>query len=277
MALNYDIRREKHAIGEFSAIINFAGGVSASTFSMVLAALKPVAKNLDLPAPINIQTVNIAFGGPAGAQSQPVSGAGFQRFATTGEIACALVCDANSITFTLREYERWHDILPLLTEQIGSIAAAYASEVPAIRSFLLQYQNEFRANSPHVWNTDELFKQDSRWLAPIAKSSEQPWHCHVGTFSEANGSFRSLVNVNFDVSPHVFLAGEAPRNYVRVLVLASNQYDVPTVGALVVSPDNIASEIERNFNLAHALEKKVLNEIMSDAYIAIMGEGADEH
>lgn len=277
MALNYDIRREKHAIGEFSAIINFAGPVSATTFSMVLAALKPVAENLELPAPINIQMVNIAFGGPAGAQSQPISSAGFQRFATTGEVACALVCDANSITFTLREYERWQNVLPVLTEQIASIAAAYASEVPAVRSFLLQYSNEFRANSTHVWNTDELFKQDSRWLAPIGKSSEQPWHCHVGALSEANGNFRSLVNVNFDVSPNIFVAGEAPRNYVRVLVLASNQYDLPTVGALVVRPDNIASEIERNFNLAHTLEKKVLNEIISDAYIAIMGEGANEH
>lgn len=277
MALNYDIRRENHAIGEFSATIRFASAVGPTTFSRVLDALKPIAEQLELPAPVNFQTVKIAIGNPSGPPPETINGAGFQRFAKTGEVACALVCDADSITYTLREYERWRDVLSVLVEKLAPIAAIYASEVPAVRNFLLQYVNEFYAKAPHIQSSDELFKASSRWLAPLGLQNERPWHCHVGEFLDATDEYRNLVNVNFDVSPKVFAQGEVPRNYVRILILTANHYDLPSKGALVTNADTISGDIERNFNAAHSLEKRILNEIISDEYIAIMGEGANEH
>ncbi len=277
MALNYDIRRESHAIGEFSATINFASAVSATTFAKVLAVLKPIADELELPAPVNIQTFNIAIGNPTVQPPQALNGAGFQRFAKTGEVACALVCDSDSITYTLREYDRWKDVISVLVEKISQLAAIYVSEVPAVRNFLLQYVNEFRATTPYIQSADELFRSGNRWLAPLALKNDRPWHCHVGEFLDAADDYRNLVNLNFDVSPQSAIQGEAPRNYVRVLILAANQYDLPSKGALVTNADAIAGEIQRNFNAAHALEKRILNEIISDDYIAIMGDGANEH
>lgn len=62
-----------------------------------------------------------------------------------------------------------------------------------------------------------------------------------------------------------------------MLILTANQYDLADAGPLIVDVDNVAGEIERNFNAAHSLEKQLLNEIVSDEYIAIMGDGANEH
>lgn len=278
MALNYELRREPHhAIGEFSAIIRFANGISASTFAKVVGELNQVAKELDLPAPVNLHSVTIAIGNSNGPKPEPINSTGFQRFASNGEVACALVCDAETITFTLRDYERWDKVLPVLTNQIARLAAIYATQVPAVRSFLVQYLNEFRAKGPHIMLTDELFKGESRWLAPIGRYNEHPWHCHVGEFQNADVNYRHLVNVNFDISPNTFTQGHPPLNYAKLLILAANQYDLPNAGPLIVDVDNIAGEIERNFNTAHSLEKRLLNEIISDEYIALMGEGANEH
>lgn len=192
--------------------MRFANGVSASTFAKIVGELKQAAEELDLPAPVNTQSFTIAIGNPTGPKPEPINSSGYQRFASNGEVACALQCDQESITFTLREYERWQQVLEVLKNQVARIARVYVSEVPAVRSFLVQYLNEFRATAPHVVLTDELFKPDSRWLASLGRGNDRPWHCHVGEFQDTDSNYRNLVNVNFDISPKVFTQGEAPLN-----------------------------------------------------------------
>lgn len=277
MALNYDIRREQHAIGEFSARMQFANGVGAQTFAKVTLLLKVAADKLDLPAPLNLQTFSIAVGNPLTPPPAAMSGSGYQRFSSNGEIACSLVCDFSSITLTLREYDRWHNVLPQIVETFSTIGAAYLAEVPAISVFSVQYVNEFRAKNSEFTNTAELFQKDSKWISPFSFASEQPWHCHVGQFIPTDGPYRFLLNLNCDISPNIMPGERIARNYARILIMAGCYYDLPQIGPLIVSEENLQSSIEKNFNDAHSLEKRILGEIISNEYLALMGDGAHEH
>lgn len=279
MALNYDIRRETHAIGEFSATLKFAGPVGTQAFANVLARLKEAAERLELPAPMNFQVLNFAIGDPNIPMPPPLamSGGGFQRFLPNGEVACSLRCDPDSIIFSLREYDRWHNVLPKIVETFSAIGEAYLAEIPAIRSFGVQYLNEFRSKSPEFRDATELFKSESKWIASFAKGSDEAWHCHVGQFVKAGDNHRYLVNVNCDIAPNVAPGEQVAHNYARVLILAVRNYDLPDFGPLVVDVENLAKAIESNFDDAHSQEKCILGEVISDDYLAIMGEGANEH
>ena len=150
MSLNYGLRRQRHAIGEFTASISFFQPVSAATFAAVVATLKEVAAHLDLPAQMPIQVFQFTVGQvPAGAlpPAGTPTGVGFQRFSKEGEIAESLMCDADSITYVLREYTVWEVVGPRITEAFEALAARYISEVPAIQSVRVQYLNEFRASA----------------------------------------------------------------------------------------------------------------------------------
>jgi hypothetical protein len=280
MELNYNIRRESHAIGEFSATLKFAAPVGPSAFTRVLARLSECAQKLDLPAPMNIQVLNFAVGGPMmppHAAPFALSGNGFQRFLPNGEIASSLRCDQDSIVITIREYERWHTVLPQIVDTFGVIGEEYLPEVPAIISFSVQYLNEFKAKTPEVVEASEIFKAESRWVAKFGPTSDQPWHCHVGRFIPGDSSYRYLVNVNCDIV-HTPAPGDAQaHNYARILILAVRNYDLPDVGPLVISVENFRAELERNYNDIHSLEKRILGEVISDDYLAIMGDGANEH
>lgn len=273
MALSYDLRREAHAIGEFSATLSFVSGVGVQTFANVLPLLKQAANALNLPATMNMQVLNIAINSPP----VPTAGSGFQRFAANGEIACSLWCDQDSITLTLREYDRWHSVLPKLVDTFASIAPAYMAEVPAIRLFSLQYLNEFRAKTPSVQSAAELFRTGSKWISPFAYESNEPWHCHVGQFISTMENFRYLVNINCDVAPTVFAQEQRVLNHAKVLILSACHYDVPGFGPLIAQVEDIRETIESGFNNAHQVEKGLLKELISDNYLAIMGEGASEY
>ena len=279
MTLNYDIRRETHAIGEFSATLKFAGPVGTQAFANVLVRLKEAADRLELPAPMNFQVLNFAIGDPNIPMPPPIAmnGGGFQRFLPNGEIACSLRCDPDSIIFSLREYDRWHHVLPKIVETFAAIGEAYLSEIPAVRSFGVQYLNELRSKTAEHRDATELFKSESKWIASFASGSDEAWHCHVGQFLQTGENQRYLVNVNCDIAPNIGPGEQAAHNYVRVLILAVRNYDLPDFGPLMVDVENFASAIESNFNDAHSLEKCILGQVISDDYLAIMGEGASEY
>jgi len=275
MALNFKLRRDAHAIGEFTATLAFSRSVSVRAFAKVIERLKEAAKTLDLPAQMNVQVFNIPVGPTT--EPPPPGGLGFQRFASNGEIECSLWCDSDNISLTLRNYDRWHMVLPKIVEALVHIAPAYMAEVPAIRAFQVQYLNEFASKNSAEGVTAEIFRPDSRWIAPFSYSSAQPWHCHVGQFLPFDDKSRFLININCDVAPLPWPINPMTRNYVKVLILASRQYDLPSKGPLVTTTEKLSDVLNENFNTAHSLEKKLLSEIIADEYLDQMGEGARDH
>jgi hypothetical protein len=102
MDLQFELRRERHAIGEFTASLHFFQPVSAATFSEVKQRLREIAAELDLPSPVPVQVFEFTIG-PQGTPSAGPSATsgntlGFQRFSKEGEVAESLSCDAGTIT-----------------------------------------------------------------------------------------------------------------------------------------------------------------------------------
>lgn len=272
MGLNYDIRRPNHAIGEFTATLTFFGSVGAPTFARVQPLLAEVAKQLDLPATMNIQVLNFSFGN--NSAPPPPTGTGYQRFAGNGEVACSLWCDASSITLTVRDYKRWEIELANIINAFSQIAPAYMVEVPAIHSFTVQYLNEFRAKDEVTRIASELFKRNNGWVYPRAFENSEPWHCHVGEFLKAEPPSRLLVNVNCDASLASIPPEQIVKHYVKVLILVAKHYDLPGIGPLIAKIEDLEQILRKNFDSIHDVEKKLLREIISDDYLEIMGDGA---
>ncbi|MDB5438478.1 MAG: hypothetical protein JWM33_905 [Caulobacteraceae bacterium] len=274
MTLGYVPRRERHAIAEFTASVRLARPVGPTTFSAILDVLREKAKVLSLPAQVPFQTFQFAFGNQIGNQfpiMEAPGGAGFQRFAANGEVAMSLLCDNASITFTLREYESWEKLRPLLGDAIEGLLKVYALEVPAIQAISLQYLNEFTAVSDENIGFSELFRSGSSWIPPHAISTKEAWHSHVGGFVTRN-NWRSLVNVNCDVLPPSVAKQQEPQiPNIRLLILAGSFYNLPDQGPLVFDRDNFRDILDQHLNISHDLEKEVLAEVLSDPYLTIIG------
>lgn len=275
MALNFELRRKAHAIGEFTATLAFSRPVSGLAFAKVIDRLKEVALRLDLPAQMNVSVLNISVGPKP--ESFPPSGLGFQRFASNGEIECSLWCDPDNINFTLRNYDRWQTVLPKILDALEHIIPGYMTEVPAVRAFQVQYLNEFASKDLAEGVVSEVFRAGNQWVAPFSYSCVQPWHCHVGQFINSDVQSRFLININCDVMPNPWPINDLTRNYVRVLILASRLYDLPERGPLIISLENLSVVLRENFNAVHSLEKKILGEIISNEYLDQMGEGARDY
>lgn len=271
MPLNFDIRRDEHAISEFTATIRFPQAINLTTFEAVTEALKSVSGNdaLNLPAPMNMQVFRFAFGN---APPPPAAGTGRQRFSENGEVACSIWCELEAVTFTLREYTGWNEVLPTLVTGLSPLLRAYAKQLPVVQSISVQYLNEFFAKADGTTSTAEIFRPDSRWLSPFAYESEEPWHCHVGQFISSEEDFRNLININFDISPNNQNENETGGIIAKVLLMASCNYDLPSKGPLLIKSEDLENQLKEALDSAHSLEKKLLREVISDNYLKIIGD-----
>lgn len=271
MAMAFELRRERHAIGEFTATIQLFQPVGAATFAEVVSRLKEVASEQALPAAVPIQVLQ--FPAPASAPGMaslfPPTGVGFQRFSPDGEVAASLVCDGDEIVWTLREYTEWEAVLPVLSSIFTTLFKVYAQEVPAIKSIKLQYLNEFLGKQSDYSLASEILRPSTAWVAPFVFNSQDFWHSHIGEYRRVSAIQRNLVNVNCDVA-HAS-DGSSLRSYVKVLILAGCFFNITDESPLVLSVDNAEQMITKYFEEAHNLEKSVLKEVIADQYLVAMG------
>jgi uncharacterized protein (TIGR04255 family) len=273
MSLNFELRRERHAIGEFLASIQLFQPVGPNTFAAVVVKLRELAEHLELPAEMRFPQLQLSLANLAeGAlQSIPSPAVGFQRYAKDGEITASLACDSDSMTFVLRDYPTWPEVRPLVVDTFADIMEIFQQEIPAIQSIKVQYQNEFRPVDPLVRDTSELFRADSKWLAPFAHQSVEPWHCHIGQYLPVDENQRRLVNVNCNVAPFTVPTHETAEHRVKVLIVAGCYYNVPGGKPLILSRERLRQGLIDNFDVAHKLEKQTLREVISDRYLDAMG------
>jgi uncharacterized protein (TIGR04255 family) len=274
MSLNFELRRApRHAIGEFTATVQLFQSIGAETFSSVVSTLRTIAAELGLPASMPIQVFQFALGAAEGVTlpTPPPTGIGFQRFAPNGEVEASLLCDSDSIVFSLRDYVAWEEVRPTLIDTFAKLLEQYLLEVPAIKSIRLQYLNEFQARSPKTLSAAELFRSDSLWLAPFAYGSSDPWHCHIGQYLPVDESRRMLVNINCDVSRMKSARSDDAHTYAKVLIVAGCFYNVPGGSPLIVDTERLRDALFENLEGAHKLEKDMLRQIMSVPYLEAMG------
>jgi uncharacterized protein (TIGR04255 family) len=244
------------------------------TFQKVTEALKSIAEELDLPAVLPHQSFTVPFGlAPSTPPMvQPMAGLSYARYAKTGEIFKSIMCEPNSIKFSLRDYDGWNSTISELKDIFGRIIPAYIEESPAIQVISLVYANSFRANDPEEVVFNEIFREGSRFLPSFAFDSREAWHSHIGFFEPTKHGSRHLLNANADITldgwPGEIIRGPS----ARLLILATEQFDLPGYPPLVIEKENFMGQIQDSLERIHALEKSVLRATLSDEYLALIGD-----
>ena len=272
--LAFELRRPHHAIGEFVATVELFQPVSPATFTGVVELAAAKAAELNLPAPIPTQVFSFNVGGSPGGVSLLQSGqaaAGHQRFSALGEVEESLLCDQRSIIFTCRNYISWAATKPRLLKLFADLLEAYTREVPAIANVRLQYLNEFRAGDGAVTSVREVLREGSRWIPPFSSQVEEPWHSHVGLYTEVTDNRRLLGNVNCDVQRAAPPGSTSEVLHLSLFILAGCYFNIPGAPPLVLTPGQITSTLDSVLETCHDLEKSILAENVSHAYLKAIG------
>ena len=272
----FEMRRDKHAISAFAALLRFFMPAGPSAFSLVRSAAEIEAARLNLPAAVRQQTfmVGINAGGVTlGPNSVPqgiLQGFGFQSFSRSGEIETLFMCEPDSMALTLTDYKSWDVVLPQISQLFGTVGTAYLSETPAIKSFQIQYVNEFRSVNDGFHAVDELFRSNG-WLPNFPAGVTEEWHSHNGMFVPIDDDSRYLVNINFDINHGTTPDRPTPSTLAKVTITVSLNFDVLGRQPLILSEAELNGAMLRYFDQAHTLEKKLVRQIFSEAYVEMMG------
>lgn len=268
--MNFEMRRENHAIGEFSATIELFSEISNEAFLNTKKIASNIAKELGLPVPVKQQGFQFSVGPEMSAKPVSVEAIGYQKFAPDGEVDTLFLCEQNKLTVTLHSYVSWIETKKLLKSIFEPLLDSYLDDVPAIKNVSLQYVNEFRSLSPHPTKADEMFRPESKWIPEFCRNSEQNWHTHGGIF-KPNGDSRFLINVNLDMRTIESPELDFPVSALNNLILIRLGYDVPGKPPLVLEVENRWEVLENNLDQVHTLEKDTLFEIYSDEYLQSIG------
>lgn len=270
MSLAFEQRRDKHAIGQFDASLFFFQPANASTFARAVSELEGYARENDLPAPINRQVFQFDLGQPESVQSFSPQSAGWQRYASTGEVETAVVLDENGIHFTCRNYSSWKEMLPRIVQFFVRVGTPILAEVPAITKFQINYQNQFRCVDLSGESGAEIFREKNGWVAPYIFRFQDAWHSNSGAFEGIEKQYRRLINVNCSCRKQKEVGQAEQFTYVDANLLVAECYDIPEESPLVIPQQLFKKVLLENFDNAHTREKEVLRELISDEYLALM-------
>ena len=270
MTLNFEQRRDHHAIGQFDASLVFFRSLSATAFARAVSELENYAKENDLPVPINRQVIQFNFSGHSQVDSTPPQQAGWQRFASNGEIEMVVVLDDNSILFSCRKYETWEKMMPRIIEVFSRLSRHFLIEVPAITRFQVNYANEFRCTSEVFNSGQEIFRTNTPWLVPAIANTTDAWHSNCGQFESVTKMRRRLVNIQCASRRQGDPSFEHSISFVEATLSVAEAYDIPGESPLIVPLETVEEVLTGHFDAAHSREKELLRELISDDYLQLM-------
>lgn len=260
----------KHAIELCVAGVIFPQPIGDEAFAAVSELAQTVARDNDLPRISNLSIpealINIGF--PAITPAN--GGLVLQRFAADGNIDAELRCERQSIVLRTRNYNRWADLQAYIERVLLPFIRIYTSEIPAIHSVRLQYDDRFNRpmNSPKVC-TAAMFRNDTRWLAISDRNTIEYWHSHNGIFISEGGSRRELVNVNATVNEFAVPAGVT--DSVSLSIMVGKFYDIIGQPPLVVESAQSGEEVLKLLIACHDRHKEILAEVLTDEYLIAIG------
>lgn len=263
----------RNAITNCLVNLQFLQGADSETMDLIQKEAKLIADDNDLPAVNRLTIPQIIVGNLAPSQSQQF-GVVFQRYAKDGQVACELRCEQNAVTLKISEYSRWQDLQYLLANTIYRIAPLYMSVIPAISAARIQYDDlfvsDFTSSPPAA---GEIFREDSKWITLFDRDSTEQWHSHFGMFFPNDELGRDLVNVNANVNDGLDLAGSWKRS-VSLTILVGRTFDVPGQTALILDKSEVPSALPKVFDTIHDRQKDILQQVLADSYLNIIGAKA---
>lgn len=251
-----------HAVQEATIGIRLVGNVADATWQKAVERAAALAHSHNLPGRVNLDPMALTFSRQVVslgyAQSFDASpGILFQRTDTSGITEEELTIDRGSIAYRTRRYQRWADVLNLITSVIVPVSSLLAeNRASSISVIELRCVDVFEAESLEPPELFKLVRQGTKLVSPQLLNTSSLLHSHSGWFDEVSESSRLLINLNLDLS------GMPPQKRVaQITQLVSKQY-APTFVQKVDAP--IESVIKDDFARLHQIDKSILGAILTD-------------
>ena len=274
MSLEFTPIADQHAIEACAMVVRLFQPLDPESMDRLREELFAIPSAADLPSK-HAMTGATFFFGPQGvaAPPPPVTGGWlFQRFAPDGKVQAELRCEAQAITLTVREYDRWADLMAFAERTLFPALQLYMQTFPVLAAVLLQYEDKFWAADNDV-STNALFRDDTQWVNISHKGSKDPWHSHFGMFvARDRPNNRELVNVNVNVLDMVIPSEQVERRAAAITVLVGDMYDIPQQEPLTFSsPEEGVEYARRSLSISHERQRKILNNVLQDDYLRAIG------
>ncbi|MBY0499323.1 MAG: TIGR04255 family protein [Nitrosomonas sp.] len=258
MSLEFLIPAAKaHAIQSVSFILEWQDELSDQTLSNVQMLGNSLKS--DFPEALIQKMVKINLG----QQSNPLTvdghdmlgGMVFIRKGRFGDIVSQINISRLNCVVMIKEYSRWVPTLEAVMRYLKIVTPVIMKE-KSINTVALQYIDVFTwKDDPKNLNLNEIFLEDSPYIAPNALEQKGLWHCHHGywiqEFENLNGN--CLDNINIDT---VESSGDRAIQITTIHKFALNE-------PLRLSTSNYLTSIEDIENKLHMHNKKILKQLLS--------------
>lgn len=265
-----------NAIEMCTVIVRFAAPAPSDVFERIRAAGAQVAADNNLPA-IQQITIPPQLLNVIGMQLPPFpQNVVYQRFAPNGQPEIELRCEQSALTLQVRKYEGWTKLAQLLENTVIKLVPEYLSGLPAIASVGIQYDDKFLGGSAaDAPPAAELIREGCPWITVYDRASRLQWHSTFGMFLREEAEGRELINVNYTVSEQADPAGVMERD-VLLTVLVSENYDIPHESPLIVTRETGGGVVRDLLVKARAKQRRILEEVLSDPYLAAINLTKDQ-
>lgn len=186
-----------------------------------------------------------------------------QRIEPSGNLSWVVSIRPEFISVNCTAYDRWKNVKPQALEILQPFVEAVMAKGATIAAVGLQYQDAFKlldGASPVVSN--ELFRNDGKFLPTYLLEQPSFWHCHQGWFSVGPDSRRILNNIATEV------ADANGVHFARI----GGQHRVHATSIDGVKPMPInANEIDPILECLHKENINVINRLLSDSALKKIG------
>lgn len=192
-----------HAIQQATAVIQFHQPIPDLPWRRIQSLARSLSSQAEMVTEKPLQQVGFSLsldGAPAIAPSETV-GLEFLRFERPDFYSDKFSVQRNVLMLENWRYTRWNAFSRRIQTILNPILEIYLSLVP-IATISLEYHDRFDAAEPNSSpDCGEVIRHPSPLIAEQAFSSDRPWHCQIGYFTEteiANSSL--LANVDVQVA-----------------------------------------------------------------------------
>lgn len=239
---------------------------SASGFeSATVLARKLAAERDRLPGRVQLDAFGLAFGRQAithGYVTQAEQGPGllFQRVRADGSMEEELTLERTAVTYRTNAYQRWDDITRLLKEVLCPVAAALAED-DVRRTSVIEFRciDRFSADNETETPLSKLVRLGTPHIPSGALSRTSMLHSHGGWFQDQTHAGRVLININVDIT-------DSPDSVRTASILQVISAQAAAIGEYFSMEGDfrMTENALRVFDQLHALDKKLLSEILTD-------------
>lgn len=216
-----------------------------------------------LPGRMKIDPMTLAFGRQVIThgyvnQAQLEPGFLFHRVNPDGSTEQELTIERSAVTYRTNNYQRWSDIVGILTNILCPVAQILASgDLSKLSVAELRCIDRFNVEGDGPTPLRALVREDSKLVPSALLDMDELLHSHCGWFQSCDESGRYLFNMNLDLSEL------APAKRTATVLQVISAQSAPG-GSFLIKPKPFADSVLEIFSELHRMDKAMLAGVITD-------------